>query len=124
MPVYFERGVSTQKRKSTGMSLRRKNGISNMYYLVSNNYLRKKVWERQKKACHFCRHVKRLLQSSVFATTRNKSHWSEKRQIWIIDWSDYRWVCRDCISKTLKLWQLTTKTKQLLTEEDKSFYGW
>lgn len=98
-----------------------------MLLITFNNHLRIKVYKRQNKKCFLCKKVKRLLKSILLHSSRNKSHWSEKRNSWIIDWNDYRWVCRDCISNIDLNLKLHRETKRIIEEKllsRKSIYGW
>lgn len=98
-----------------------------MLLITYNNHLRRKAYKRQDKRCSLCKKIKRLLKSVLLCSDRNKSHWSEKRRIWIIDWNDYRWICRDCLEGiTFKL-RLGNEAKKTVDEQllsGKSIYGW
>jgi hypothetical protein len=98
-----------------------------MVYLAFNSRIRNKARTRQNKQCAICKKIKRLLESLVFFTHRNKSHWSAKRKLWIIDWNDYRWVCRDCAEKVSTVWKVSKDTIKILEEQvikGQSVYGW
>ena len=98
-----------------------------MIYLSYNNHIRKKVRLRHGNVCDICHKKKRLLQSILFFTHRNQNHWSNKRNIWIIDWDDYRWVCRDCVIRAGSEWRVCKEAMQIIDDYvliKKSIYGW
>lgn len=56
------------------------------------------IWRYREHICFICQKKKRLEKSAVFFSDDCKTHFSEKAQRWTIDYNDYVWICRDCMS--------------------------
>lgn len=85
--------------------------------LCRNSNTRRKVSKRKLKVCDSCKKIRRLLGSYIFCTSKNWTYWSEKRHLWLIDWNDYRWICRDCIEVVLNEWEIEPVSKLLIGKD-------
>ena len=98
-----------------------------MIHLTPNTFIRRRLWKKNKKVCDICHKQKRLIGSIVYFSDYCKSHWSTKALRWIIDWNNYRWVCRGCVIKSTEEWKVASKSIETINyylNLGCSPYGW
>jgi hypothetical protein len=98
-----------------------------MNYISPNSFIRRRSWKKHNKVCDICHKQKRLLGSIVYFSDYNTSHFSLKVLRWIIDWNDYKWVCRDCIAKSTEEWKVDPNSIEKINYYlgiGYSLYGW